>query len=245
LDRKVGAGATAPIGRILAEIVIIVASILLAFGIDALWEERKNFIEEQEILQGLREEFALNRDILEEDMVGHAENVRLLLQALKAIEEGSLNDFGVVIDDALKMMLAPNTTDMGNGALNALLSSGRIELLANKELRARLAAWNGVFAEVQDDQQNNGRMVFDHVIPFMMRNGVPAGAPLSRWHDDWPVAERSISADPEALADLMESAEFRVLLEVRFGYKMHLTGEYQKAMIAVAGIIEEIESSIH
>ena len=36
----------------------------------------------------------------------------------------------------------------GNGVLDALISSGRIELLRNRELRARLAAWRGVIDEV-------------------------------------------------------------------------------------------------
>ncbi len=44
-----------PWRRLSIEAAAIVASILLAFAIDAWWEERGLLIEEQQVLQGLRE----------------------------------------------------------------------------------------------------------------------------------------------------------------------------------------------
>ena len=44
--------------RISAESLAIVASILLAFAIDALWNNYQLQQEEQEILKGLRDEFS-------------------------------------------------------------------------------------------------------------------------------------------------------------------------------------------
>ena len=43
--------------RWLIELAVIVVSILLAFGIDAWWEERQDRREEAEILAGLEREF--------------------------------------------------------------------------------------------------------------------------------------------------------------------------------------------
>ena len=53
------------INWLLLEGVLIVASILLAFWIDAWWDGRKDALEEQEILVGLEVEFADLRDRLD------------------------------------------------------------------------------------------------------------------------------------------------------------------------------------
>ena len=55
---------TIPWGQIAVEAVAIVASVLLAFSIDAWWDNRKDLLEEQEILLGLEIEFADLRESL-------------------------------------------------------------------------------------------------------------------------------------------------------------------------------------
>ena len=56
---------TIPWLRVIAEGVVIVGSILLAFGIDAWWEVRVQHEEETQLLADLAEEFASNRSRLE------------------------------------------------------------------------------------------------------------------------------------------------------------------------------------
>ena len=55
---------TIPWGQIAVEAVAIVASVLLAFSIDAWWDNRKDLLEEQEILLGLEIEFVDLRESL-------------------------------------------------------------------------------------------------------------------------------------------------------------------------------------
>ncbi len=233
-----------PIARLFAEGVLIVASILLAFGIDAWWKGRNDRIDEQEILHGLKEEISQNRAILEVDIADHAATMKLLEQFLVALEKGVTSETALLVDTVLSEMLRPGTTDLGQGAIDALLSSGRIELLTDKNLRKKIAAWNSVFAEVQDDQANNSKMVYEQFFPYFAHNGIPVSAPLSAWYDDWPVVTRSVSDDPVALARLLEDPEFRALVEVRYGYKIHLTSEYEKALAATSAILAEIDRSL-
>ncbi len=72
---------------------------------------------------------------------------------------------------ALGHLVGAPTTDLGNGVLDALISAGRIELLSNRELRARVAEWKGVFGEVHDDEVMNRKLVFELVIPYLTRWG--------------------------------------------------------------------------
>jgi hypothetical protein len=244
LNQETRVLSTPPLARMLAESLMIVASILLAFGIDAWWEERQNRREEQEILRGLKEEFGKNREILEGDITDHAATMQLLEQFLIAIENGAGSDTELLIDKVLSEMLRPGTTDLGQGAIDALLSSGRIELLSDKNLRTSIAAWNGVFDEVRDDQANNSKMVYEQFIPYFARNGVPASAAMSIWYQDWPVTPRSVSDDPAALARLLQDPEFRSLVEVRYGYKIHLTSEFENALSATMEILAKIDDSL-
>ena len=50
--------------RIAVEAAAIVVSILLAFAIDAWWDDRQERIEEREVLLGLKSEFSRYRDDL-------------------------------------------------------------------------------------------------------------------------------------------------------------------------------------
>jgi hypothetical protein len=52
-----------PWNRLAVEAFVIVASILLAFAIDAWWTRYQESIEEQELLTGLRAEFLVNQEL--------------------------------------------------------------------------------------------------------------------------------------------------------------------------------------
>ena len=231
-------------GFLFTEMVLIVASILLAFALDSWWDERKDRVEEAEILQGLKQEFLLNQSKLESRIEAHLENILAMEELLAATQRGSWQSSEIHVDQAIAALLAPPTTDLGNGVLEALIGSGRIELIRNRELRARLAAWDGVFAEVSDDEIMSRDFVFNRIIPYLVDNGIPISGPMSRWPGEWHKNPRSIADDPEAMARLLADPRFSVLLEARLGFKMHTTGEYRDAMAAAEEILADIESSL-
>lgn len=231
-------------GFLLTEMVLIVASILFAFALDSWWDQRQLVTEEREILLGLQEEFELNQSKLEARMAVHQRNLVSVQQLLDATRQGHWNSTGPDLDKALAAVIAPPTTDLGNGVLSALISGGRIELLSNTELRARLAAWEGVIAEVHDDEDMGRTIVLDIVLPYLIRNGVPVSGPMNTWPDNWSGPSRSVADDPEALARLLSDPSFSVILEARLGYNHHATGEYRMAMEAVTDILDEIRISL-
>ena len=237
--------AGSPAGRLFFEALVIVSSILLAFGIDAWWEERKDRVEEQEILHGLYDEFSQNRERLERDMLIDATNSQILVAILEAIDSGVWNEQEIPIDGVIGDMLSPSTSDLGNGVFDALVNAGRIELLSNKDLRNKLAAWNGIFDEVRDDQANNSKMVLEQMVPYFMRNGVPVSAAFVSFNYAWPIKSRSIKDDADSLERLLTDPEFRVMAELRYGYKIHLKGEIARALDAIDQILIEIERSLN
>ena len=231
--------------RLALEGAVIIVSILLAFGIDAWWEEHKDRMKEQEILVGLQEEFHLTRELLANAMETLSERVLTLEALLIAIDVGSPAKELSISDDFMQAMLAPSTTDLGSGALDALLNSGRVELLENKSLRAKLAAWNGVLGEVNDDEQNNSQFIYEQLIPYFIRNSVPVSGPMSLWYESWAAPKRSIADNPEAFARLLQDSEFRVMTELFHGYMTHGIGEFEAALDAIDEILAEIQKSLN
>lgn len=221
-----------PWKRIAVEAVAIVGSILLAFAIDAWWDDRQTQIDEQQILLGLRAEFTANHEILSEDLTANLQDVESLLGLLSLIEGGESDDISSIALAAMDEMQSPKTTDLGSGTLNALMSSGRLEILRSRKLRIQLANWNGVIGEVSDDQYNLAKLVFEIYVPYFVRED------YSRYAIDRSSGE---SADAQRL---LEDRRFHNLLYTRIGFKEHLTGELEKAIAAAEQILAEIEVSI-
>lgn len=231
-------------GFLLTEAVLIVASILLAFALDSWWDERKDRVEEQEILQGLQEEFRLNRASLETRLARHLREQGEMEKLLAATRAGAWTADDLTVDAAIASMLTPPTTDLGNGVLDALISGGRMERLTNRALRAKLAAWRGVMEEVSDDEVMNRDFVFERVLPYFIDEGVPVSGAMGAWWPERANDTRRAADDPAAVERLLGDPRFQVIIEARLGFRHHTTGEYEAALEAVDAILAEVERSL-
>jgi len=221
-----------PWKRISVEAATIIASILLAFAIDAWWQDRQIRVEEQEILAGLHTEFIANHEVLTRNLSSNLQAMQSLQDFLSLIEGDQSQDTKAIVLAVLTDMGGPYTTDLGNGTLNALLSSGRLENLTNKRLRALLTAWEGVIGDVWDDEANSLKVVLEIFVPYFVQE-----------HYWLREIERS-SGDSSAIRRLLADETFRHLVTIRIDYKDHLTGEFKQAIAAAEHIIAELEDSI-
>jgi len=245
MDRKAinEARKSLPIARMVAEAALIVVSILLAFGIDAWWDERKSAIEEAEMIVALEKEFLRNGALLEGQMEIHAQIFDLVGQLVLATRQGNWSDPSQTIDDAVYALTYPGTTDIEGGVLEALVSANRFEIISDLQLRTRLADWGAVFAEVQDDEQNNRQLVFDRVFPYLFRQHVPLSRAYSYSEADAAILTRSLAADADAVSRLLSDPEFMVLCELRYSFLSHTTGEYQLALDAINEILAALDDA--
>ena len=232
-----------PWPSILAEGTAIVAGILLAFAIDAWWQERQERIEEQQILAGLENEFLSIREVLDGHIGEHRKNVNALEAVLEEIERGPSGQSLDIIEAAFLELLSPTTSDVGTGTLEALLSSGRIEIIENRRLRTLLAGWNGVISELWDDQAFHSKVVVDVHIPYFVDAEVPAGVAMRHWYPEWEAPVVTIADTPGAIQRLLEDDRFRILVELRYGYQKHTAQEFDFVMAGVDEILAEIRAS--
>jgi hypothetical protein len=233
--------------RLAIEGTVIVASILLAFAIDAWWDERLERAEEQEILLGLKSEFSRYRDELTAGIEYQAARRQMTAILMAATQRGSWDSESMSVDLALSSIGDSKTHDFGGGVLDALINAGRLEIISDHELRVKLASWGQVFNEIRDDEMRNRTLVEHRVVPYMLRWHIPQSRALEMCCNSWakwPVPTRSIEDDPEALARLLGDPEFEVLLEMKHIELAHADYEYKIGLQAMDDIIEAIDGAL-
>ncbi len=145
-----------PWRRVFVEAALIVVSILLAFGIQAGWEERRERQEERLLLQDLHEEFVIASDTLA-SAVGRHRQWGVLAAALA--EVGVSRSAPVPQDVAPGMghlssvLVGVITTHLNTGVLDGALASGSLDLISNPRIRSLLAAWPRTAEEFLEKQR--------------------------------------------------------------------------------------------
>jgi len=232
--------------RIAVEAAAIVVSILLAFAIDAWWDDRQERIEEREVLLGLKSEFSRYRDDLAISIDIQADVLLSTSDLVVATRRGFWKSEAHSFDAALVNLSDPKSHDFGGGVLDALISSGRLEIISDNELRMKLATWSEVFNEIRDDEIRNLEFISNHVYPYMLRWHIPhsRGIEICCSWTKWPLPTRSVTDDPDALSRLLTDPEFETLVELRFTDFSHLALEYENGIKEMNAILDALDESL-
>lgn len=231
--------------RLAVEAFAIVGSILLAFAIDAWWDERKERQFEQETLVGLEAEYEDHRISIERQTSNHRKQLGAIGNLMKACQSGSYNTPGMSLDDALYVLLIPVTTDLGSGVRDSLISAGRIEVLRNRELRYALSEWDSVLDEVIDGQLFSLNLVRESFIPLLAENGFSiAHGMRDKDRHPWPVSTRPISSFGDKHTELFGNIEFCRLLDHRYSHMNHTLDEFEDLLGAIVDLLALVRSSL-
>jgi hypothetical protein len=143
--------------RVFVEGVVIVGSILLAFGIEAWWDGVQEEEKVRQDLLGVAQEIAENRervlwqvDLMERIAVGGA----AMAEMMESDRESTMTDLPDTL--AWLVMSTGPTLDASSGALDALITSGRLASVDDLELRRRLS---GLGDRIGDALENQFRVV--------------------------------------------------------------------------------------
>lgn len=151
------------------EIVVVVASILIAFALDAWWDSAVERDQERALLAGLRAEFEQNRAPLDERISNH-ERLAAGQHALAAVLDAADGDSVTVPDSLLITLLVTPTFDPTLGTLEEAQSSGRTRLIRDGGLRRRLRAWQGLWLDAREEEQWSLQLVQDELYPALARD---------------------------------------------------------------------------
>ena len=224
---------TRTVRPLLAEGVVIVVSIVLAFALDAWWDDLAERRQLRQQLGSVQAEVRGNRDLvlfqvdLMERMIAAGEALGV------AMDSAAHSGGTVTVPDTLVWLpLNTPTLDASLGAIDALVASGQLALIPDPALRSRLAGLRDRIEDAVEEQEQALAVYYDHSYPRLIDAGYRTAPLLQSILDFW--ADRvpgrparsfgmvDFPADPVLAETLRERAllytisvdEMRVLLTV-------------------------------
>jgi len=210
-----------PWKRIFVEATAIVASILLAFAIDAWWQNRTDRFVEAQYLRAMRADLLRSLELLDENEATQRRQVGYLESLL-------LTNGDTPYSDELRRWLDDGLFNVGTyqpqiSALHELESSGQTQIIQNQDLRRALASvrqrMNGL-ENVQSDFQLSQQMLID---PFLVDNFNLSNLLPNR------------TASNETDLSMLGTSDF----QSRVAFKISLRGEVSQSQRAVRSAFTE------
>ena len=160
------------------DLVVVVVGILAAVRLESAWQDRLDRAEETLLLQGLRTEFAENREQLV-DRLSVWSNVRESSLEARQLMGQSVDNIGAdQIRKSFRSALMMRFYDPRSGQLSSLISSGKLGLIRNAELRAKIADWPSLIDDMKIEREGALQILMEtlgpHLGEFIM-DGPPGG----------------------------------------------------------------------
>lgn len=146
----------------------IVLSILLAFAIDAGWDEIQERRAEQEILAGLQTDFVSNQMQLSSVVAAH----RRRAANYSWFRSSSPDEIRRISPDSANSIYTelwgPRTFDPARSSIDALIGAGRFGVIQDRELRNRLTGFLNLADDLAEESmrmQSGSEAVLEGTIP--------------------------------------------------------------------------------
>lgn len=143
----------------IGEILLVVIGILIAFQVDNWNENQKLRNTEQRYLLDLKDEFWYNKSELQRVRRLNDNNI---VNAIEFIDYFGYDspmvtekEFGALARGSLSREIQFNPSQ---GVLNEIISSGKLSLISNKELKFALSSWNGIMSETKLQEEELHRI---------------------------------------------------------------------------------------
>jgi hypothetical protein len=189
----------------LRDLVVVVVGILAALGLESAWEDRQDRVEEALLLQGLRTEFSENREQLVERITIWTDVREANLTARRLIGQ-SIDDLGVEqVRSSFRSVMGMRFYDPRTGQLSSLISSGKLGLIQNAELRAKIADWPSFIEDLEVEREDALRSLLVTLGPHI-REFIPVGPPGGPFEDrlEALLSDRRIYNDLGLMAGTMD-----------------------------------------
>jgi len=226
--------------RVFVEGLVIVVSILLAFAIDAAWDQHVERREESEILADLSAEVDLNLQALDRLTAGHQQRIddarRLVTMTgseLRGLSGEEVGPFFFVLFSRISFTPV-------DGTLSSAISSGKLHYIENDSIRNGLVAWRGLAQDTGEEAVWLHEAAFE-IVEYTRGTGRVSlgdkilgrgiGEPL-------PVDPREAGA---LFADLTADPAFVDLVTWKVGLHQEYLSELIGLRERLAGIAEELK----
>jgi len=156
--------------RVMVEGVVIVGSILLAFGIDAWWEDLGEESAEVELLERLQRDFTVTRDRYRNVLGDHERGAAAATELLQELVVGEMLPTTRRVDSLVATVTVNSRTSSPPvGALNAFFQAP--DLVRSRELADLLHDWPRLVDEILEEEREMLRGVTDRWTPHLASLG--------------------------------------------------------------------------
>lgn len=181
--------------RVSVEGVVIVGSILLAFGLQAWWEGRDDAIRRRAVIEGLRGDFMATRADLDRVSAFHQRSLSSAGALMELGEDGPIAEADASLADSLfSSTMFGGSFDPPLGTLAGLIGSGDLDLLDDPELTVYLTGFQALVADLEREQRFM-RELFLEVHRYLVAIGMGSEISLSDpyWDRPWRLNTDGIS----------------------------------------------------
>jgi hypothetical protein len=229
-----------PWRRVVVEGVVIVASILLAFGIDAWWAEQTERRAEREDLVRIRDELVADRGRLEDFANSQAQSAAASLAVLELIADLPTTTGTIESSDSLlALLLRAPTFESQTPALDGLLESGRVSIVRDADVRAAIARYRRSLSNASGRQDEAGDFVDQHLFPDLIHRGSVGDLLLNSRG-----AVRLAAIDPAAMRRIRVDDVFTALVSQRYVTAAHTRVNMNGVVRALDELVAAIEASL-
>lgn len=225
---------------VVLEVAILIVGVVVGFQVTEWGDERAAREEEQELLRGLQAEFGEVLSGLGEQVGRHERVERAVsttLEALGKAEESGASSASVS-DTTLAWALVPATTQFGQGVLDGMLTTGRLSLIGDPALRAALSEWEGVLADVTEDELASREIVVTQLEPLLWRI-----MDVQRIRT-YELLDTTIPMDRGTATEVPVDAELMGVLATRRFWLHHTIREFSGPQVEAERILDLIERSL-
>ena len=177
---------TRTVRPLLVEGVVIVVSIVLAFALDAWWDDLAEGRQLRQQLGSVQAEVQGNRDLVR-FQVDLMERMIDAGEALGVAMDSAAHSGGTVTvpDTLVWLSLNTPTLDASLGAIDALVASGQLALIPDPAHRSRLAGLRDRIEDAVEEQEQALAVYYDHSYPRLIDAGYRTAPVLQSILDFW------------------------------------------------------------
>ena len=218
--------------KALREIPILVLGILIAFALQAWWDEVRAADEERQAFEAVRSELLLNLEGLDLDIERHDRIVAAVEVFHAAMVE---RESALVSDSVLVAAIVSPTYDPATGALESLQRLG----VGSAALAEASGRWLSEVDDATEDEQRSRTFTDEQLSPYLSRNIDLPDADLYRL---WVF--KLLEAPIETSTRVNSSSELRFLLSTRLKWARLNSQELGEARAQAYTLLEIVDEAL-
>lgn len=158
-----------PWNRLTAEGAAIVLSILLAFAIDAKWEDYLARVEEHSFLSSIKSEIDANLAKIDKQL-SYRNDMNTVIKSLFDASDGILDLSPTVLDSHIHEVSFWSRSGFNTGTIDSLSQGGNLSIVAATELRSKLTDLQSLYRWVDEMERQEELFTRHYFTPFLMKN---------------------------------------------------------------------------